>query len=165
MGKFADISGYKFGRLTVIEKSGSHKKGYALWLCCCECGETTIVRSDKLKSGNTMSCGCLMSEKFSEKKVKHGLSKSPIYTVWRGMKSRCYNKNHVGYKNYGGRGIEICDEWKEDFERFYIFCVKNKWRKGLEIDRINNNGNYEPSNCRFVTPSENNKNKRNNNEE
>ena len=100
-----------------------------------------------------------MLEKFNEKKTKHGLSRHRLYGVWRGMKLRCYNEKHEGYKNYGGRGIQVCDEWKSDFASFYEFCISKGWQKGLEIDRINNDGDYKPDNCRFVTPKENNQNK------
>jgi len=93
-------------------------------------------------------------------RIKHGLSSHPIYFIFKNMKLRCYYKKHQSYKNYGGRGIKICDEWLSDIRKFYSFCVENGWRKNLQIDRKNNNGDYTPENCRFVTRSINNINKR-----
>lgn len=92
--------------------------------------------------------------------IKHGLSKHPLYTVWNGMKSRCYSITHKGYKNYGGRGITICDEWVMNFNSFYEWAIKNGWQKGLQVDRINNDLGYTPFNCRIVTKTENNNNRR-----
>ena len=94
------------------------------------------------------------------KNYKHGLCEHPLYNVWKNMKKRCYNKNVYNYKSYGGRGIIVCDEWRNNFKAFYDWALNNDYEKGLEIDRVDNDGNYEPSNCRFVTRSENQKNKR-----
>ncbi len=129
--------------LEVVERAGTSKKGYALWLCVCECGNSKVVRSDKLNRFGTRSCGCLMVETFRQPKIKHGLSRDPLYTVWRGMKLRCYNTNHKGFKDYGGRGIIVCEMWKSDFKKFYEWCTKNGYKKGLEIDRIDNDGIYK----------------------
>ena len=159
MGRFVDLSGVKFGMLTPISKVGSHKKGYAIWECKCDCGNIVNVDSSSLKTGNNKSCGCLMVKMFNEKKTTHGLSSHTLYGVWRGMKQRCSDPLKDGYKNYGGRGISVCGTWKNDFKMFYEWCIENNHKKGLQIDRINNDGNYEPSNCRFVTPKENNSNK------
>lgn len=158
MFRFVDLTGETFGRLTVVNKAGSSSKGYAVWVCLCECGEFTHVRSDKLKSGNTRSCGCLSVDTFGAKKIKHGLSSHKLYGVWRGMKQRCSDPFKQGYENYGGRGISVCDEWKADFKQFFDWCKNNGYEEGLQIDRIDNDGNYAPENCRFVTPSENKKN-------
>ena len=144
MGNFKDKTGMRFGKLTVIEYAGSNAKQHSLWLCKCECGKTTIVRGGNLTSGNTTSCGC----------KDHHLAKTRIYDIWHGMKSRCYRKNHVHYKNYGGRGISVCDEWKNDFMSFYDWAIKNGYDDSLTIDRINNDGNYCPENCRWVTQQE-----------
>ena len=160
MSKYTDLTGIKFGRLTVQNKNGNDKKGYALWLCLCECGNYATVRSDKLKSKNTSSCGCLMVERFSDKKTTHGKSYHRLYGVWRGIKQRCYYDKHVNYKNYGGRGIDVCSEWKDSFEVFYNWSIDNGYKKGLEIDRIDNYKGYSPVNCRYVTKEENNNNKR-----
>jgi hypothetical protein len=92
--------------------------------------------------------------------IKHGLRRHPIFTLWANIKSRCKNQNHPKYKDYGGRGISICNEWNDDFKTFYDWCITNGWQQGLEIDRVNNNGNYEPSNCRFVTRTQNMRNTR-----
>lgn len=129
------------------------------------CGGSTVVTTGSLRSGNTKSCGCLRKEMLVKRQTVHGMAKSqerhPLYIVWASMKSRCYNPNEPSYKNYGGRGIKMCDEWM-DFVPFMKWALNNGYREGLEIDRIDNNGNYEPGNCRFVTRSENQLNKRNN---
>lgn len=158
--KHRDIRGEVFGNLTAIEKVGSDKKGYAVWRCSCACGKETVVRSSHLWCGNTKSCGCSMVKAFTSINYKHGLSKHPLYVVWRGMKSRCYNVKHENYRNYGGRGIDVCVLWLNDFKNFYDWSTSNGWEKGLEIDRINNYKGYSPDNCRYVTPEENRKNKR-----
>ena len=129
---------------------GTQGKMRRLGLYLCDCGnEKDIVMSD-VNRGHTRSCGCL----HLEKKPKHGLRHTSIYKVWCGINTRCYNKNVEQYKDYGGRGILICDEWKNPL----VFCnwaIENGYKKGLEIDRINNDGNYEPSNCQFITHKEN----------
>lgn len=130
----------------------------------CDCGNIKEVRFDGLKSGHVVSCGCYNRKISSEQKVatKHGLRYHPIYPIWKSMKSRCAYKKSKQYKNYGGRGISVCKEWAEDFKVFYDWAMNNGYRKGLEIDREDNNGNYCPENCRFVTPEINANNKRNN---
>jgi hypothetical protein len=160
MTKHVDLTGENFGRLTVLSKNGSDKKGYALWECRCDCGNYKTVRSDKLKSKSTSSCGCLMVERFSAKKTTHGKSHHRLYGVWRGIKQRCYYDKHVNYNNYGGRNILMCSEWKDSFEVFYKWSIDNEYKQGLEIDRIDNYKGYSPNNCRYVTREENNNNKR-----
>lgn len=166
-----DLTGQKFGRLTVIEKAGSSDSHGILWRCKCDCGNVCEVRAYYLKTGGTRSCGCLRSEASAEKarrmgeaNVKHGQSRRnkthPLFYVWYTMKARCKYPNHISYPNYGARGITVCDEWQE-FESFYEWAMANGYKKGLEIDRIDCEGNYEPSNCRFVTRIENSRNKRN----
>ena len=149
----------RFRRLTPIEYlSGSR------WRCSCECGKVTIVKTGSLTSGNTKSCGCLRvdSSKISRSKG-HNLRSHPLYTVHICMIHRCTNKDRKQYKDYGGRGIKVCDEWlnKENGLRNFIkWAESNGYKKGLEIDRENNDGNYDPSNCRFVTRRENVLNRR-----
>lgn len=159
--------GKTFSKLTVIDKaenyispSGAKMKR---WLCKCECGNTTICTTAHLNSGHTKSCGCYVKETSRQNglKQKHGLKNTKIYRVWAQMKTRCYNPKHENFDCYGGRGITVCDEWKNDFQSFYDWAMSNGYKEGLTIDRIDVNGNYEPSNCRWITIKEQCQNKRN----
>ena len=156
MGKFQDLTGQKFGRLKILKLAykkirNDKKSSRCYWLCQCDCGNTSIVLTDLLKSGHTQSCGCIAKEKRLKALTKHNLSNTRLYNIWCGIKSRCYNKNFIEYKNYGGRGITICNEWKNDFQNFYDWSMTNGYTDDLSIDRIDVNGNYEASNCRWVT--------------
>lgn len=160
MSKIKDLTGKKFGRLKVIKYNGSNKNGRALWLCQCDCGNTKTIIGNSLLSGLTISCGCYNKECSKEIHSKHKQSYSKLYKVWQGMKTRCYNGKFIYYKNYGGRGISICDKWKYNFLTFYKWAINNGYQEGLTIDRTNNDGNYEPNNCRWVTRAEQNRNQR-----
>jgi len=158
MAKFIDITGEKFGRLTVVERAENNKFGDAQWLCKCECGTEKAVTGYKLRNGHTKSCGCL-SVDMGKERATHGNSTHPLYRVWRNLKTRCLNPKYWKTHRYGKRGISICDEWIDDFQAFFDFCMANGWRPELQIDRIDNDGNYEPDNCHFVTPAENSRNR------
>lgn len=167
MRKIIDLTGKKFGRLTVIRRaddyvfpSGRH---LVCWLCKCECGNEVFILADNLKSGHTTSCGCFKKEKSSTTHKKHGLLKNTrLYNTWRNIKSRCHNINRENYKYYGARGIKVCDEWKDDFQNFYTWAMENGYKENLTIDRIDANGNYEPSNCRWVDMKTQCRNRRDN---
>ena len=166
--KFINLIGKKFGKLIVIDRAKNSEDGRRRWKCKCECGNITILQTNALRRGNTKSCGCLRKMKNEKNpNYKHGKRNTKLYYIWQGMKQRCYDTKSVKYHNYGKRGIKVCDEWKNDFMSFYNWALKNgfcefKNRKEQTLDRINNNGNYEPNNCRWVTQSENCRNRNNN---
>lgn len=157
MGRKEDLTGRRFGRLTVIEESGKLGKKVA-WLCKCDCGNYTRVRAHHLKGGQIVSCGCY----HNEVNATHRLTSTKLYRAWASMKDRCYNTNAVEYKRYGSRGIKVCDEWRNNFEAFYGWAMANGYEDGLSIDRIDVNGNYEPNNCRWVDMKTQGRNRRNN---
>ncbi len=152
-----ELSGLIFGKLTVI-KIDHKKHGQYYWKCLCECGKITIVSATRLNMGSTKSCGCLRKVKWN---ITHGMKYTPLYSVWLGIKRRCLNKSSHNYKLYGGRGIGICDRWKDDFLNFYN-DMKDGYKKGLHIGRINNNLGYFKENCQWETPTQNANNKRTN---
>lgn len=162
MGKFKNISGRKFGRLTALYRLHNyHDKKNSYWLCICDCGNLKESRLPDLKSGNTKSCGCLNSEISKYRMTKHGKHNTRLYHIYCGMKNRCQNCNDPKYPNYGGRGIKVCDEWLNDFMAFYNWAIDNGYKDDLTIDRINVDGNYKPDNCRWATPKQQSNNKRN----
>lgn len=171
MGKIIDMTGWRMwehgvpdSRWTVIEKADSLDDRNTFWLCECNCENHTrkIIRHSSLTSGNSKSCGCLSSEEASKRVSTHRMSGSRLHNIWKSMKERCYNSNHSQYKDYGGRGISICEEWKNDFMSFYNWATNNGYADNLTIDRTNNNGNYCPENCKWSTRKEQGNNQRTN---
>jgi len=156
-----DLTGQVFERLTVIEYAGYEPKGKStVWKCKCECGKEIISQKHALINGRTKSCGCLTRYSPGDN-VTHGLSGQPVYHVWESMRDRCNNPNSTGYENYGGRGIKVCDEWNNSFEAFYR-DMGDAYKKGLSIERIDVNGNYNLENCKWATNLEQQNNKRTN---
>ena len=149
--KCIDLTGQKFGRLTVIKRVKNDKHGGSMWLCKCDCGTIKTIRGNSLRQGLTVSCGCYQKEATVKSQTTHGSSKTRLFHIWQNMKRRCYNPNYKFYNYYGGRGITICDEWLNNFSAFKQWSLQNGYTNKLTIDRINSNGNYEPSNCRWVS--------------
>lgn len=160
MPKFQDLSGKKFNRWTIVYRVPSINKR-TLYLCKCDCGVERIVQGKHVKEGSSKSCGCLCLEINAKRlqgnklRYKHGLEKHPLRAIWKSMLDRCKNDKNRFYKNYGGRGISVCALWEESLLSFYDWALANGWEKGLSIDRIDNDGNYDPRNCRWITVSEN----------
>lgn len=160
-----DMTGQRFERLEVVGYAGTNQHRAALWLCRCtgpDCdGRQVTVPGRDLRKGNTRSCGCLSRESTADRSRTHGLHGHPIYQVWQGMISRCHNPRHRSFPRYGGRGITVCPQWRNSFEAFHRDVITG-YERGLQLDRINNDGNYEPGNVRWVTRPENGRNTRRN---
>lgn len=158
--KNKEIVGKKYGRLLIKDYKRINNKSY--FLCVCDCGNEKYIDCYNVRTGHTQSCGCFHQEKLIKDHTTHGLSETRLYGIWCRMIDRCYREKCKCYKNYGGRGIKVCDEWRNDFMAFYNWAMTNGYNDTLSIDRIDVNGNYEPSNCRWATIEMQANNKRTN---
>lgn len=148
-----DITGMKYGRLTVLKKDHKDSRNEWFWLCKCDCGNIITVSGNKLRSGNTSSCGCYQQECRGKQRISHGMTESKLYTIHRNMLSRCLNPKNNMYYRYGGRGITVCDNWLR-FEGFRDWAIASGYEEGLSIERVDIDAGYCPENCRWISKRE-----------
>lgn len=153
MSKKIDITGERYGRLTVLKLEPS-KKYLSMWRCRCDCGNEITAYLGNLRRGTTQSCGCLQRERTSKANILHGDTDSSLYRRYKHILYRCYNPKCKDYSNYGGRGIKICNEWLDNYKAFREWSLQNGYKEELTIDRKDVNGDYEPNNCRWITLEE-----------
>lgn len=161
---FKDISGMRFGSLVVMKFVGTYSIRHsheAMWKCLCDCGKTTVASGKLMRNGNTRSCGCAIARKAAERLTTHGMSRSDEYIIWRNMKERCYNEKNTGYKNYGARGIKMCQEWENSFLSFYK-DMGDRPSKKHSIERLDGDADYTKENCVWALPQQQARNKRTN---
>lgn len=165
MPKLIDLTGHRYGRLTVLRMAPRVKGRGVEWVCKCDCGKETVVKANSLRQGNTKSCGCLHREILIRRNRKHGRAargnKSRLYGIWSRMRQRCSDPGTEDYERYGGRGITVCEEW-QDFQAFHDWACANGYRDDFSIERIDNDGDYEPDNCKWIPMERQARNKRNN---